>query len=132
MSDLFNLALTGRLGRDPELKQVGGQSVLECAVASGDYAKDGEKTYWTRVTLWGKRAESLSRLLTKGRLVAASGHLSVREYTGKDGQARTSLELRADQLEPLGPKPGAAPPAQAGQQGTASESYQGPEDDLPF
>lgn len=109
MTDLCALSITGRLGRDPELRDVSGNAVLSASIAVGGRAKvSGEwkdTTTWVRVELWGKRASSLHRMLRRGSLVAASGSCSLREYTDKSGQARISLDLRADQLEPIGPKP---------------------------
>lgn len=101
------LTITGRLGRDPELRAVGsGDSVLNASVAVDDRVKgdDGEwrnETIWVAVSVFGKRAESLQRVLYKGQLVCASGDFRLRTYTTREGAERTQVELRATELQPL-------------------------------
>lgn len=66
------MILTGlaRLGRDSSLRVTpGGDPVLEMALAYnyGQKGSDGNKpTQWIEAKLWGKRAESLEKYLTKG------------------------------------------------------------------
>ena len=104
---MIHATIAGNIGRDPESKQIGDGSVLEFSLASNSRRKvEGQfqdVTDWVRVTIWGKRGESLGRILTKGSYVVVRGELTCREYTRKDGAAGYSLELRADDIE-LGPK----------------------------
>jgi single-strand DNA-binding protein len=101
------LSVVGRLGNDPELKfSNGGSAILNASVAC-DYqrkSRDGEyerHTQWIRVIVFGKRAESLAKVLTKGMRVAASGDFQLNEFTGRDGDKRTSVEVIANDIEPL-------------------------------
>ena len=50
-------------------------------------ANIGSETY--RATKW----------LAKGRKVIAVGELTLREYAGRDGQMRASLDVRANEVE---------------------------------
>jgi len=66
-----------------------------------------ERTNWFRVTAWGSLAETLDRLaqqgwLAKGREVFISGRFEAREYTGNDGQLRTSLDINANEVSLVG------------------------------
>ncbi len=93
-----------RLGRDAEVKQVGGGQVLEFNAASSEKNKAGEVTTWMRCSMFGERGAKLAQYLTKGKQVAIRGTLKNREYTGKDGSKKTSLEVKVDDLEFVGSK----------------------------
>lgn len=69
-----------------------------------------ERTNWFRVTAWGTQAENLDRMaqqgwLVKGRTVFVSGRFEAREYTGNDGAQRTSLDITANEVQLVGPRP---------------------------
>lgn len=69
-----------------ELKQVGERQVFNFSIAvSNGKDKDGnwrESTFWD-CSLWDKRAESVSRFLTKGTRITAEGRPAARAYEGK-------------------------------------------------
>lgn len=94
-----NLSFLGRIGNDPELKQVGQSELLELNVANNVGYGDRRSTNWFRCTIWGKRAQSLKQYLTKGKQIFVTGQLSLKEYTTKDGEKRISPEVTVDQLE---------------------------------
>jgi len=104
-------AISGRLGHDPRLAATrDGTAVLNLSVAvdqrvkrDGQWTKD---TLWVDVTLFGTRAEPLSRMLRKGGMVGAHGRLGLRHYEARDGSQKTALELVAEDLEPLADAPG--------------------------
>ncbi|MEI6747324.1 MAG: single-stranded DNA-binding protein [Methylococcaceae bacterium] len=104
MSNVFSC--TGSLGRDAELKQVGGGSVLNFAVANSIGFGDKKTTLWLYCALWGKRAESVAQYLVKGQSVFVSGELSTREYQAKDGTLKTTLALNVSVVDLLGKKSG--------------------------
>jgi single-strand DNA-binding protein len=62
-----------------------------------------EATTWFRVSLFGRQAELASQYLTKGRQVYVEGQLSQREWTDKEGGARTSLEVKGTDIQFLSP-----------------------------
>jgi single-strand DNA-binding protein len=56
--------------------------------------------FWLNVSLWGARAETAARVLTKGARVAAEGHLVQHAWTDEaSGEARARLELRAERVD---------------------------------
>jgi single-strand DNA-binding protein len=104
---LNKMMIIGNLGADPELRYTpGGKAVAELRVAVNDRSKgpDGEwqeETQWFRVELWEQAAERAAERLRKGHKVFAEGQLRAREWEGKDGQKRTSLEIRFARIQSL-------------------------------
>ncbi len=95
---MLNLTLAGNLGRDAEHKSTqSGQELCSFPVAVSVGYGDNKSTVWVDVTKWGKGAQGLARILTKGSKVAVSGELSMREHNGK-----TYLQCRADNVTILG------------------------------
>jgi single-strand DNA-binding protein len=139
--------VTGALGQDAEMRVTqNGDAVCNISIASRRYEKGEEHTVWVRCSMFGKRAEAVSKYLTKGTRVAARGALHVREYV-HGGEKRHSIELRADDIDLLGggEKKGAAPsgggsgkrPGSYGRnepQQAGSDDYAGATDDgdIPF
>lgn len=86
--------ISGRIGRDAEVRTVGDQQVCNFSVAENIGFGDKKSTQWWGCALWGKRGASLSQYLTKGSAVTVCGEVSVRDYTGKDGSAKHELTCR--------------------------------------
>ena len=57
-----------------------------------------ERTEWHTVTVWGKRAEGLSRILSKGSKVCVTGGLRTSSWDGNDGTKRYRTEIQARQI----------------------------------
>jgi single-strand DNA-binding protein len=111
-----NITIVGNLGRDPETRYTpnGRMNVaLNVAVSHRFRDQSGqqqERTNWFRVTAWGTQAENLDRMaqqgwLVKGRTVFIAGRFEAREYTGNDGALRTSLDITANEVQLVGPRP---------------------------
>ncbi len=95
---MLNAIVVGNVGQDAELKYVGENAVLSFSIASNSEIKGEKKVTWVRCSLWGQtRAEGLAPHVVKGMTVTVIGSLDVREYE-KDGETRTSLDLRVDQF----------------------------------
>ena len=97
---LNKMMIIGNLGADPELRYTpSGKAVANLRVAVNDRyrGQDGEwqeETHWFRVELWEQAAERAAENMRKGHKVYAEGQLRPREFEGKDGEKRTSLEIR--------------------------------------
>ncbi len=107
--DLNKVMLTGRLGKDVELRVTpNGRSVATFSVASSRNIKDGdnwkEQTEWFRVVAWEKLAETCSTYLHKGSHVFIEGRLQTREYQDKDGVKKYSTEVIATDMTMLDSK----------------------------
>jgi len=106
------VVISGNLTRDPELRSTaGGMSVLKLGVAVNDRRKNQSTGEWedvpnfVDVTVFGARAEALSRFLTKGSKVAIEGKLRWSQWE-KDGEKRSKLEVVADEVEFLSSRDG--------------------------
>lgn len=104
MSDGYNkVQLLGNLGADPELRSTNsGESVLKLRLATSERYLDKNKTWqerteWHSVTVWGKRAEALHRILAKGSNLFVEGSLRTTSYE-KDGQKVYRTEVVAKEV----------------------------------
>ncbi len=95
----------GNLGRDPEMRYTpNGKPVTQFSVAVGYSKPDGqggwvdEGTDWYRVSVFGDRAERAAEQLRKGTKVFVEGRFRTREFEGKDGEKRTSLDVTSDNV----------------------------------
>lgn len=94
----------GNLGADPELRMTkGGTAVLNIRMACSESYLDAnkvkqERTEWVAVTVWGKRAEALAKILSKGDRILVEGGLRTSSYEGKDGDKRYKTEVNADKV----------------------------------
>lgn len=133
MPSFNKITILGHLGRDVETRFLpDGTAVASFSVATSEKKKDrsGEAqdvTTWFRVSAFGKLAELCGQYLAKGSLAYVEGRLSQNEYTDKDGNRRTSLEVRASEVQFLDRKPqGEAAPQRSGFTTDASGRVQSP------
>jgi single-strand DNA-binding protein len=99
------VTIVGNLTRDPELRFTGGgRGVATMGVAvSRRYQVNNEwqeQTSYFNVTVWGTLGENVAASLTKGSRVIVSGRLEQREYTTREGDKRTVVEIVADEVGP--------------------------------
>ena len=130
MSDINRVVLTGRLTKDPELKSLSDStSVLAMRLAFSTRRKDpntgewGDQSNFIDVSLFGNRADSLSRILEKGRLIGVEGRLRWREWETPQGERRSAIDIAADNVELLGGK------GESG--GSGAQSYAPPAESAP-
>ncbi|MDR2493290.1 MAG: single-stranded DNA-binding protein [Coriobacteriales bacterium] len=97
--------ISGNLTRDPELRQTAtGMPVLGLGVAVNDRRKNATTGEWEDspnfidCTMFGTRAESVSRFLHKGLKVAIEGKLRWSQWE-RDGQKRSKIEVIVDEIE---------------------------------
>ncbi len=127
MKDINKVILVGRLGGDPVQKETrSGIPVVSFSLATsrrvkgqeaGSPVEDGqgmgersaessqefqEETQWHRVISWGRQGEACAQYLKKGQPVYVEGFFRSRNYSGKDGTARTSFEVHAEKVSFLG------------------------------
>ncbi len=100
------ITLLGNLGNDPETRQTpSGVAVTSFSLAVSRQWTDAsgtkkDKTVWFRVSVWGNQAEACSAYLHKGSKVLVVGEVEeARAYTDRDGNARASLEVRAQTVQ---------------------------------
>lgn len=97
-----NITITGRIAQDPELRFAqSGKAMCNLSIPDQERKKndrgeweDASATTWFRVTLFDDAAEAFAEVGKKGDEVIATGRLVTREWEGKEGDTRSSLELR--------------------------------------
>jgi len=153
MASVNKVILIGNLGRDPEVRYMpSGDAVANISIATTETWKDKngekqEKTEWHRVAMFGKTAEIAGEYLKKGSQVYIEGRLETRKWTDKEGQERTTTEIRAERMQMLGSRSGgsermappeddapraAAAPAKKSGGAAKGSSLEDLEDDIPF
>lgn len=101
---LNRVMLLGNLGADPELRFTqGGQAVLNLRLATTESYLDRDKvrkerTDWHNVVIWGKRAEALGKILSKGSSIFVEGSLRTSSYDDRDGIKRYKTEVIANNV----------------------------------
>jgi single-strand DNA-binding protein len=110
MASFNKIIIVGHLGKDPEIRYLpDGTAVCSFSVATSEKRKDrsGESqdiATWFKVTFWKQQAEVAHQYLSKGKQVYIEGRLSTQEWTDRDGNKRTSLEVRGTDFHFLTPK----------------------------
>lgn len=86
--------ISGRIGRDAEVRTVGDNAVANFSVAENIGFGDNKKTQWWSCAMWGSRGQKLAQYLTKGSAVTVCGEVTTREYDKKDGSKGFELTCR--------------------------------------
>jgi single-strand DNA-binding protein len=100
--------LIGNLGSDPEVRYLeGGSTVARFNIATSEsYTnKNGERveqTEWHRIELWDRLAQIAEKYLRKGNSVYIEGKIRSESWTDKEGQQRTGITIRANNMSLLG------------------------------
>lgn len=143
------LTVVGHIVSNPERRQVGSQEVMKFRVASNSRRRraDGEwepgNSLFINVNCWGRLVTGVGAALGKGAPVIVVGHVYTSEYEDREGNRRSSLEMRATSVGPdvsraivriekpgyTGPDTGAAAVADAG--GSAEEDSSANADQAP-
>jgi len=152
---LNTVSVIGNLGQDPDLRYTQqGLAIANLNIAVSEHFKDGngeaqKRTHWFRATAFGRTAEVAGEYLRKGSRVGISGQLVQRTWQDDQGNNRSAVEIRINQLELIGGNgnsnqqnsdaQGPAPlqpqnqPPPAGQRQSHGGPHQGPPDpDPPF
>lgn len=141
MSGVNKVIVLGRLGADPEVKNISPtQTVARLSVATSETWNDREgqkqeRTEWHRVVVWGKLAELCGKYLVKGRQVYVEGRLQTRSWEDNQGQKKYTTEIVANTVQFLG---GGAETGMRDAQSSSSNDNFGPEptfdseDEIPF
>ena len=99
------VTISGNLTCDAELRQTAsGMAVLGFSAAVNDRRKNQQTGEWEDYpnfidcTMFGARAQSVSRFLSKGSKVAIEGKLRWSQWE-RDGQKRSKVEVIVDEIE---------------------------------
>lgn len=126
------LIVAGNVGKDAVLRRTNsGDAVLGFSLAvDNGKDRDGNKrdSTWYDCSIWGKRAESLERHITKGTKLTLTGRPTAREHNGK-----AYLGISVNELTFMGGSSGGGDRSS----GSGGGDYQAPpardfDDEIPF
>ncbi|MCV7354442.1 single-stranded DNA-binding protein [Mycolicibacterium fluoranthenivorans] len=131
-------SVVGTVITDPVPRRVGDQDFTRFRVASNSRRRTAEGSWepgnslYLTVNCWGRVAEGVTGALFKGDPVVVVGHIYTNEYDDKEGNRRSSIEVRATSVGPdlsrcrikIDPTRRAPEPAAASESGAA----EGPEE----
>lgn len=122
---MSTICIAGRVGKDPEIRETKAGPVLGFSVAESTYENGEKGTRWFDVSMFGKRGESLAKVIHKGDPVTVVGEFGMREHNGK-----TYCQVRADRIELQGGKRegSTSPTGEASRYGSSGQGFE----DLPF
>ncbi|CAM2820262.1 hypothetical protein BST27_25260 [Mycobacterium intermedium] len=139
-----HLTVVGHIVNNPQRHRVGQQEVIRFRVASNSRRRTGDGTWepgnslFITVNCWGRLVTGVGAALAKGAPVIVVGHVFTSEYEDRDGNKRSSTEMRAlavgpdlsralvriEKLSYTGPSPQDSPAAAVadGETDTASQA----------
>lgn len=98
--------LIGNLTHDPDLTETAsGVAVCRFSIAVNRNVNGEKKADFYNVTAWRGLADTVSRYTKKGNKIAVCGNIELREYEDKDGNKRSAVDVIAQDIEFLTPKP---------------------------
>lgn len=99
---LNRIIIMGRLTRDPELRRTQNSTAVASFTLAVDRdfkGEDGKRaTDFIDIVAWRAAAEFVAKYFTKGRMAIVEGRLQLRDWKDKDGNARRSAEVIADNV----------------------------------
>jgi single-strand DNA-binding protein len=109
MSQSVNVVhLLGHCGGEPDQLTGGGIAFSLATSERWTERESGaarERTDWHRVVVFGSRAAGLAPIIRKGLRLHITGHLRAESYDGADGTKRKSVDVIADDVVILTPRP---------------------------
>lgn len=100
---LNKVVIMGRLTRDPEIKKVNNDvSVCSFSIACDrdivSKQSNERETDFFDVTAWRSTADFVGKYFSKGRMIVVVGRLQKRNYTDKDGNKRSAVDIIAENV----------------------------------
>lgn len=97
---LANISIVGNLVKAPEQIQLASGKLKTTLVVAVNHTKktESESADFYNVVAWGRLAELAGKYLDKGQQVTATGRLALDRWTDRNGQARVTPVVSADQI----------------------------------
>ena len=109
---MLKIMLTGALGNDCEVREVGERKAINFNVAINQDYRDNEgnkveKTEWVKAVIWKSASQNskISDYLKKGQKVYIEGVPASEGFESKDGSIKSSLVVNVKDIELIGSKP---------------------------
>lgn len=128
---LNQIAIQGRLARDPELRRTNsGKAVTSFTLACDRDFKNqqtGEKEVdFIECVAWGGTAEMVEKYFKKGQMAAVTGRLQIRAWEDKNGQKRRTAEILVNSVYFCGSKESGTQASSGADNGYSAPAYQSP------
>ena len=128
---LNQIAIQGRLARDPELRRTNsGKAVTSFTlVCDRDFKNQqtGEKEVdFIECVAWGGTAEMVEKYFHKGQMAVATGRLQLRDWMDKNGQKRRTAEILVNSVYFCGSKENGTQASSGADSGYSTPAYQAP------
>jgi single-strand DNA-binding protein len=100
------ITIVGNIVTEPVHRIVGDQELFKFRLASNSRRRTAEggweqgNTLYVTVNCWGRLVTGTAASLVKGDPVIVVGHVYTSEYTDKEGNPRSSMEVRATSVGP--------------------------------
>ena len=100
MGTLITTSVTGFVGSEPQIRDVGEQRVASFSVAVSRKNSSGMKlTLWLRVNCWNKLADVAEQYIHKGSLVQVTAEwLRPSAWLDQSGTPQASIDIDANRL----------------------------------
>ncbi len=112
MANFNRVILAGNLTRDPQLSYTPSNTpVCEFGLALNRRWRDRDgnnkdEVCFVDVIAYGRQAEVINQYMRKGQPILVEGRLRYRQWTNKEGQNRTKLDVVVENFTFLGSGPG--------------------------
>ena len=100
MGTIINISVTGFVGSEPQMREVGEQRVAAFSVAVNRKNGSGQQqTLWVRVNCWNKLGDVAVQYVHKGSLVQVTTEwMRPSAWLDKSGTPQASVDLDANRL----------------------------------
>jgi single-strand DNA-binding protein len=151
MASFNRVILAGNLTRDPQLSYTpSNTAVCEFGMAMNRKWRDREgnqkdEVCFVDLSAYGRTAETINQYMRKGRAILVEGRLRYRQWTNKEGQNRSKLDVFVESFSFIdsgggggggagGSRPAAKPAGGGAEEGPAPEDFGPPPEDpeIPF
>lgn len=139
---LNKITIMGRLTKDPELRRTNSGTAVASFTIAVDRDFGEKKSDFFNCVAWKGTGELVSKHFTKGRPILISGRLETRQWTDKNDNKRTEVEIIAENVyfcdskkEPSAPQAYTAPQPYAAPVTNQYEEFEEiteNDEDLPF
>ena len=138
MASFNKVILLGNLTRAPELRYTPSQTaVVDFGLATnrrwrGQDGQDKSETCFIDCTMFGKRAEVVSKYFTKGSPIFLEGRLTFESWQAQDGSKRSKLKVTVENFEFVGQGQGSGGSGGGASGGGGDYGAPSGMDDMPF
>src|SRR5436189_802655 len=100
------LTIVGHIVTEPQRRRVGSEELIKFRVASNSRRRTSDggwepgNSLFVTVNCWGRLVTGVGAALRKGDPVIVVGHIYTSEYEDRDGNRRSTLEMRATSVGP--------------------------------